>query len=329
MQVDEKVPSVVEREALEAEELFKKLFETQEEDDEDALKENEKDEQGSDNNDADNESSKNVSVDDDTSDKTENTPTDEDDFKKWKERYLSLKGKYDAEVPRLSHELKELKESLSATLNREEEDFKKKEKEKEEEELRAFQETYGEEFTQKVKKLIEKQVEDHINPYKQEIEAVKEDQTKKAQLDFMKELDEKASGWRDLWSGKDPEFKEFLNQTDPSGLYTYQELITMYNTKWDAEKLAKVFNIYLEQKNQTKEKQNQSRSSKELRVPDNLTNPSRSTSASTPQDKSKKIWSESDIAKFMHEERTGKYSAEEAEKIWDDILSAPMEGRVR
>lgn len=322
MQVEEKVPSVVEREALEAEELFKKLFETPDKSEDTEDVEDEDDSSNQDDEDDSDESNKSSSEKSDDS-------SDEDDFKKWKERYLSLKGKYDAEVPRLSHELKELKESLTATISRNEDELKKKEREKEEDELKAFQETYGEDFTEKVKKLIEKQVEERISPYKEEIEAVKEDQTKKAQNDFMRELDSKATGWRELWSGKDAGFSEFLKQTDPSGLYTYQELITMYNTAWDADKLSKVFNIYLEQKNPTKEKQNQTRSTKELKVPDNLTNPSRSTTVTTPQDKSKKIWSESDIAKFMHEERMGKYSAEDAEKIWDDILSAPMEGRVR
>ena len=319
MQAEPRLPDVVEKEALEAEELFKKLWEAPDEQStSDETTEEDSDESSED-------------TDEDTQESKEEPNTnsdsrDEDDFKKWKERYLSLKGKYDAEVPRLSHELRELKERVSSISDKEKEDKRKLEQQKETEEFESFKETYGEAFVEKIQKLVEKQFEDKISPYKKEIESVKEDSYKTMQAAFIQQLDSKADGWRDLWEGKDPRFAEFLTQPDPSGLYTYADLLSTYNERWDSDKMARIFNLY---KEQNKPHKKPTDSQRKLDIPESHVTPARSTSQPSPQDNRKKIWSESDISKFMLDERQGKYTADEAEKIWDDILAAPSEGRVR
>lgn len=331
MQDEPKLPDVVERDAQEAEELFKKLWESVDSDnntDTDKVADNVTDV-------ATNIDSTDISqekdADNDTDDKqasVDNSTDDDDtDFKKWKARYTILKGKYDAEVPRLSHELKELKEHVTSLSKKEEDEQARIANEKDTADFESFKETYGEAFVEKIQKLVEKKFEEKISPYKKEIDNVKEDNIKAAQTTFMNQLDAKAEGWRDLWEGKDPKFIDFLSQSEPSGLYTYGDLLRTYNDKWDSDKMARVFNIYKEQTKQTHTKPTDSQ--RKLDVPDTLMTPSRSTATPSPSDNKKKIWTESDISKFMLEERQGKYSPEDAEKIWDDILAAPSEGRVR
>jgi hypothetical protein len=126
-----------------------------------------------------------------------------------------------------------------------------------------------------------------------------------------------------LWEGKDPKFIDFLQQPDPSGLYTYGELVELYNDKWDADKLTKVFDAYWSSQPAPKQPKPQNNSR------DALIAPSRTQASSSPNTQEKRIWTGDMIRQFQNDDRMKKYDAETSAAMWNDLLAAPSENRVR
>lgn len=270
-------------------------------------------------------------VDDDTPNEEYDVPHDDDveELRKFKARYLTLKGMYDADVPRLHKELKELKQSVFEKFNSVIEDKAKTEtppKEETVDELAKFEEEYGTDFVSQLRKLVANEASQLVKPVQEKVESVEDTQVKTAQTSFTDYLDQSVKGnWRDAWEGKDPKFQEFLEKSDPSGLYTYADLINLYNTQWDADRMGKIFNLYFEENaTPAKPTPQQSRPDKEAMIA-----PSRTQVQSTPASDEKLIWTSEKLAEFQKLDRAGKYSKEESAKMWDDLLSAPAEGRFK
>lgn len=271
-------------------------------------------------------------VEEEEIDEDEVVPHDDDldELRKFKARYLSLKGKYDAEVPRLQHELKDLKTSVFEKLSSiaEKPAETQKEQDKQDDIITKMKEEYGEDFIDGIYKIAEhiadKKVKSSSDAVQEKITSVEDAQLKVAQENFKGYLDNKVEGdWRALWDGKDPKFIEYLQKPDPSGLYTYGELVQMYNDQWDADKLAIVINGYLGIKKAKKDviKPNAER--------DALVAPNRSAHTVTPNAEDKKIWTKDSIKEFERQDRRNKYTPEDSQNLWADLLSAASEGRIR
>lgn len=273
---------------------------------------------------------------DEDDDIEEQVPHDDDveELRKFKARYLSLRGKYNAELPRLHQELKELKQSvfqkLEQQIDQRQQQQEVLQKPQEPDKLSAFKEEYGEDFVESLRALIQAEAEAKImatiKPVQEQVSSVEDTQVKAAQQSFMGYLDETVKGdWKGLWEGKDPKFIEFLNQPDPSGLYTYGDLVQQYNNNWDADRLAKVFNTYLDSKQPPKQpKPEQPNPAKQAMVA-----PSRSTQHTAPKTTDKIIWTKDAIKDFEKNDRMGKYNPEQSKAMWEDLLSAVAENRVR
>jgi hypothetical protein len=262
-------------------------------------------------------------------------PHDDDleELRKFKSRYLSLKGKYDAEVPRLQHELKDLKTSVFEKLSTiaEKPAETPKEQIKQDDIVAKMKEEYGEEFIDGIYKIAEhiadQKVKTSSDAVQEKLTSVEDTQLKVAQENFKGYLDSKVTGnWRDLWEGKDPKFIEYLQKPDPSGLYTYGDLVQMYNDAWDADKLAIVINGYLETNKPVVKKEVVIKPNPER---DALIAPSRSTTISTPNVEDKQIWTKASIKEFERLDRQNKYTPEDSQKLWADLLTAAGEGRIR
>lgn len=272
--------------------------------------------------------------DDDT--QTEGTeydvPHDDDveELRKFKARYLTLKGMYDADVPRLHKELKELKQSVFDKFNTMIESKTTPETPAETvDEFKAFEEEYGTDFVSQLRKLIANEASQYIKPVQEQVASVEDTQVKSAQSSFVDYLNNSVTGdWKAAWEGKDPKFTEFLNKPDPSGLYTYAELLQQYNSKWDADRMAKVFNLYFKEtapvETVTTIKETKSRPDKDAMIA-----PSRTTTQSTPSSDEKIVWTKEKLAEFQKLDRAGKYSKEESQKLWNDLLAAPAENRFK
>ena len=271
-------------------------------------------------------------VEQDEPQQEETLPHDDDveELRKFKERYMHLKGKYDAEVPRLHSELKDLKQSVFERIG---EIAKQKEEElppPKNERLEKIREEYGDEFINTIKAILDEEVspllKQNMQPVQEQIASIEDTQKQAAQQSFMSYLDSKVEGdWRALWSGQDPKFLEFLQQPDPSGLFTYGELALAYNDKWDADKLGIVFNTYLS----GNKPQQPPAAKKPNPAQEAMVAPSRGPSTSTPQVNDKRIWTQETMAEFQKADRSGKYDATTSKAMWDDLLSALSENRIR
>ena len=222
-------PKSVDETAELAEELHRKLFPDNQQE------ENQDEEQESANEDV--ETDNEIPHDDDV-----------EELRKFKSKYLTLQGKYDAEVPRLHNELRELKQNIFERL---EEKRVPQQEEPEHDKFAKFKEEYGEELFEAMREIARlesgEQVKETIKPMSEHLNSVEETQIKAAQNNFMNYLDSQVTGdWRKLWSGEDAMFMDFLQTSDPSGLYTYGDLVQLYNDNWDADKLTKVFNTYFD-----------------------------------------------------------------------------------
>jgi hypothetical protein len=260
-------------------------------------------------------------------------PHDDDvnELRKFKERYLSLKGKYDAEVPRLHSELKEFKQNVFDKLNTITTQPKQEETQAPvvSDRLSKFREDYGDDFVETIRELLKTEInpllKESLAPVQQHVSSVEDTQIKAAQQNFMGYLDNQVKGdWKQLWSGNDPKFLEFLSQPDPSGLYTYGELVQAYNDKWDADKLTKVFNTYFDANAPPVKVEQKPNPAKEAMVA-----PSRNTPHTTPASTDKRIWTKDAIEEFQREDRRGKFSSEDSMAMWNDLLAAASDGRIR
>jgi hypothetical protein len=265
----------------------------------------------------------------------QDVPHDDDvqELRKFKDRYLSLKGKYDAEVPRLHQELREFKQSVFERLAPQ---TPKEEKKVENDKIAKFKEEYGEEFVESLRELLKVEVDplikSNVSQVEQQVASVEDTQIKAAQQNFASYLDTKVqNNWREIAQVfneiaydqpvSNPKIAEFLSKPDPSGYYTNFDLVKIFNDNWDGDKLANVFNSYYEQAPKPKPKNNP--------VQDAMVAPSRSTQHVAPTASDKTIWTKEMIAQFEKDDRMGKFSSEDSQAKWNDLLSAAAEGRIR
>lgn len=245
----------------------------------------------------------------------------------FKTKYETLKGKYDAEVPRLAQELREFKETyINNQLAQLKQQEPQPEPEPENPVLAAMRAEYGDEFIEQLSTLIQLQtkplVQEYTKPLVEQAHSLEEIQTTLARADFEKHLDTTAKGWREAYES-DPKFGEFLTQPDPTGLYTYGDLLKVYSENWDKQKMSTLFNLYLNQ-NKVPEVAPQQNPAREA-----LVAPSRTPSNPTPNVNDAKIWSIAEVEEFKRNDREGKYSTEDSKLLWDDLLQAASQNRIR
>lgn len=265
---------------------------------------------------------------------------DADEEATYEKRYKSLQGKYNAEVPRLSKELRELKDEIFTKLNQVVEQKttptpatpEVPSQDESTEWLSTFAETYGENFTENLQKLIAAEAKKLTGNVQEKVQNIEEVQYKAAQSEFVSFIDDNLKDtkvdWRSCWSGDDPKFAEFLQQPDPSGLYTYGDLAKLYNDRWDGEKLVTLFKNYSGWVTPA-ETPTQVKPTVPNPQKDALVAPSRTNTHTQPDIDGKKVWTQNMIMEFQANDRKGKYKPEESKAMWDDLLSALGENRIR
>lgn len=260
------------------------------------------------------------------------TPDYEKLAKDYEQKWKSLQGMYNSS----QEELRSFKQSVLEKLGSVQNPAPTPEIKPEPERIAKFREEYGDDLLEAFKELIKTEIDpilqEKVKPVQEQVATVEEAQYRASQKDFMNFLDDQVKGdWRSLWDGKDPKFLEFCNQSDPSGLYTYGELIDLYNNKWDGERLAKVFNAYLGASTAEESKPPQATPPQQKPNParESMVAPSRTTQHQSPATEEKRIWNNAMIAQFQRDDRANKYDAETSKAMWDDLLAAMSEGRIR
>jgi hypothetical protein len=239
---------------------------------------------------------------------------------------------YDAEVPRLHSEVRELRQQLQELLSKPQPAPTTQEPTKQPSLITdQDRESFGADLIdlieratqQKVATLEQREAKllDEIGQLKNRLGEVSEASTKSVDEIYWDRLAKLEPEWEKI--NVDPQFIAWLNEVDDVyGLPRKVALDNAHNAR-SAERVAKIMQSY-----------------KGLKPPkptpnkdlEKLVAPTRSRTGATPQDKvdgNQRIYSQQEIAQFYNDYRRGVYTSEEGAKIEAEITAAVAEGRVR
>lgn len=246
----------------------------------------------------------------------------------WEKRFRVLQGKYDAEVPRLHGELRELKTQLQAALEQVNAIRSQAPAVPDLSVLTAEErEQYGDDFINVVAKVAKANapaapaqpaVDPNVNERLHRIETVVAETREE---EFFRKLGSKASQWESL--NTDRGFLGWLGEVDPLSGRTRQQLFDDAYQRLDVDRVANFFNTF---------GGNQSNVDRTTQIPtlESQVTP-RPSNAAPAAPQGKQIYTAQSIAKFYDDIRRGVYRGQEAEmaRIEQDIYAAQHEGRVR
>ena len=233
-------------------------------------------------------------------------------------RYKVLQGKYNSEVPRLSHENKELKDRLKQI----------------EQQLTDLQNAqpvtplvsqdeineYGEGLIDVARRVAREELAQKdrvIDQLKAKLDALEETTTKVVQDDFFTSLGNKVPDWVSI--NDDANFHKWLDEIDELTGARRQDLLRVAEQERSADRVAKFFIAF----KKTSQKQIASSAS----ALESQVTPSSNQTPNTPP--AKKVWTRAEISEFYTRVRRGDVSDEEALAIESDIQAASIEGRIR
>lgn len=265
------------------------------------------------------------------------TPTDvsevTDDFK---QKYSTLRGKYDAEVPRLHQQLKELSEQLN-DVRKDVAAAEKAKIEKPKEDVSyitdADREEYGEDLidlSRRVVKEVSRDYEDRLEKQNQVIadlhEQVNTTGSKVGEMGFAQRLRQLVPDFDQI--DDNDSWHAWLNENDPMSRGPRRDQAQAAFNSGDADAVAHYVGLFRESV-APKEQGKQTRQSElEKQVTPNR---SASTTATPSADKGSKVYSTREIdrgwTKLRALNTSGKY--DEAVKLEAELTAAYMEGRVR
>lgn len=252
---------------------------------------------------------------------------EDDSLETWIQRYKTLKGKYDKEVPRLHQELKQLRDEnafMRSKLELLEQMVVQKsqsqpsgisEQEAGDPEIEQLKEDFPEIY-RAITKLLDRVTKKVVT--KDEIKQVEDKVTQATFQTFYNKLDNLVPDWRTL--NEDPDFLAWLNDRDPFTGRTKLELLRLAYQEGDADRVAVFFNEYKKQKQPSPQND-----LSKLASPPRGRSPSPAAGGST----NKPFFTEEQITDFYLKKAQGKIPKAEAERIEREIIQASKEGRIK
>lgn len=254
----------------------------------------------------------------------------------FKQKYATLRGKYDAEVPRLHQQVKELTDQMNA-IREEAEAAKKAEAEKPKEKVSyvtdADREEYGDDlidFQRRVAKEASQEYEERFEQQAKVIEELRQQISSTGnqvgEVGFTQKLNALVPGFDQL--DNDKRWVAWLNEYDPMTRGPRRDQAQAAFNAGDAEAVAHYVGLFRE----SVEPVANGKSDRDTELEKQVT-PSRSASTVTNKSSSKnsKVYSEKELNNAWTKIRTlntqGKY--DDAEKLEAELTAAYMEGRVR
>jgi len=254
----------------------------------------------------------------------------------FKQKYATLRGKYDAEVPRLHQQVKELTDQMNATRD-EAEAAKKAEAEKPKEKVSyvtdADREEYGDDlidFQRRVAKEASQEYEDRFEQQAKVIEQLQQQisntGSQVGEVGFTQKLNALVPGFDQL--DNDERWVAWLNEYDPMTRGPRRDQAQAAFNSGDAEAVAHYVSLF----RGSIEPVANGKSDRQTELEKQVT-PSRSASTVTNKSSSKnsKVYSERELNNAWTKIRTlntqGKY--DDAEKLEAELTAAYMEGRVK
>lgn len=230
----------------------------------------------------------------------------------WEARFKTLQGKYNAEVPRLTSELRALQEKLDAMESAPKEQPKAPETKSlvTKEEI----EDYGEDFSDFIRRVAREEAAQAAESVKPEIEQIKghvaqtEKQTAGARV--YAALDQNVPGWRDI--NTDPNFLTWLQEVDPYSGSRRSDLLSQAFNAGDANRVMSFFKGFagqstlVEPPTPAKEEPKSDIAS--------LAGPGRSGGSEPPKQSTPKVYNRADIKKFYNDVQRGAFRNRPDEK---------------
>ena len=276
-----------------------------------------------------------------TPDANEPTPGEPEDFE---QKYLSLQGMYNADVPRLTAENQALAarltqmEGLIATMQTA--PVPEVEPETPAASLLTAEEVeeYGESID-----IMRKVSQEIVGPYQDQIitlettiaelrgqivprvEQLASQQTQTAEQLFWSNLLEQAPDWREINDSQD--FQTWLLEIDPLSGLTKQTYLEDAQRQLDAPRVAGFFNSWAKATGTVVVQPSGDAPLTEL---EKQVVPGKAHNTGAPEANTPKTWTRLAIAAFFTDVRLGKYKDKEEERnlLERDILAAPAEGRI-
>jgi len=253
----------------------------------------------------------------------------------WEQRYRTLRGMYDADVPRLHAQTKELNTQVQVLAD----ELEAVKADRIEQRQKASitdedREAFGPDLINLIERATEVKVEtlrareaqlvSKIDELTSQLGNVSERQVVSDKESFLSRLTAKAPAWQTL--NTDQGFINWLQEVDAVyGIPRQMALNSAYEA-FDDSRVAAIFNTY---SGNAAPKSTQAPAGNNPELQRQVA-PSRSRSSAPPTDTSNsKIYSENEIAEFYSEWRRGMFNNDDAVRIENDIHAAIAEGRIR
>lgn len=236
----------------------------------------------------------------------------------WEHRYKVLSGKYNAEVPVLAADNRELKNRLK-TLETELEAMKTATPQ---EPLLKPEEIaeYGESFIDVVRRAAREELaakEAEISQLRSKIDSIEATTIKSVEVSFYEDLTRLVPEWNVI--NDDTNFHKWLDTRDDLTGMRRQDMLALAEQDKDARRVANFFIAF--------QKANQSWAASANNALASQVVPDSHRTTEVPP--SKRIWSRGDIQSFYAQVRRGEVSEKDALAIEADIMAAQVEGRVK
>jgi len=254
---------------------------------------------------------------------------------KWAHKYHTLKGMYDAEVPRLHSQMREMQTQMQQLIaDKAAVEATKVEQKQVVESLITEQdkEAFGPDLIDLIERATESkvgtlrereaQLVQEIKELKGQLGSVSERQVVSDKDRFLVGLGQQVSDWETL--NVDQGFLAWLQQVDPVYGVPRQAALSNAYEVLDVTRVANIFKAYKQTLPQTPAP---SKAKQELQ---RQVAPTRTRSTTTPSDNvNDKIFTNQDIEQFYNDWRRGFYDEQEAADMEKQIHTAIAEGRIR
>lgn len=280
------------------------------------------------------------------SDTEEQGSSDSQDARTLEQKYKTLQGMYNAEVPRLHAERRDLTnrvaqlEQLLASITDQQGSDREAAKANAEV-VKLITEKDEEEYGDSIE-IMRKAAREETSAYQQEIaelkqmirqmqasvlprvEQVAHRQAQSAEQSFWSDLTALVPDWRDV--NNTAEFQSWLLETNPLTGTNHQTYLEEAQRSLDARRVAEFFNTWKGLTGKSVAQPNRSSSADQL---EKQVAPGRGRSTGVPQN-TEKTYTPADIEKFYDDVRSGKYRGRETERsrIERDIFAAQRENRI-
>lgn len=256
-------------------------------------------------------------------------PRPDQDALYWQHRYNVINGKYVEEVSKLTQQIRELKQQLSDTSNQSDDSAAGKladqiSSEMTEDEL----EMLGPELVAAMRKIAAgtagkanpEQNQPQNDEVLQRLDAFERSQQEDREARFWSEINARVPDWQSLQGTQAGQ--QWLEQLDPASGKTRDELLKDAAAQQDAYRVIAIFN---QLKNETVPQQQPESAGR--KIPEHKVLPEHSRSTGSHQQEAH-IWTGDEISQFYRDNARGRYSAEQAKAIEEDIFKAQVEGRI-